>query len=93
MEASNGIYRHASKIMCLETTREVVQARKSTPFEKNSDNNKKQKNGDRRLSLENTNKKAKAPDMKVPRPPLGKFINYTNLISSREDVFLAAGQT
>ena len=36
-------YRHANKIMRLETAREAVQAGKSTPYEKNNDNDKKQK--------------------------------------------------
>ena len=44
--------------MCPETDREAVQAGKSTPLEKNNDNSEKQKNRDRRLSLEKTNKKA-----------------------------------
>ena len=79
--------------MRLETAREAVQAGKCTPSEKNNDNSKKQKNRNCRPSPEKTNKKAKAPDMKVLRPPPGKFTNYTNLVSSQEDVFLATKQT
>ena len=45
-------YMHADKIMSLETAREAIQAGKSTPTEKNNDNGKKQKNGDRRSSPE-----------------------------------------
>ena len=82
-------YKRADKIICLETAREAVQAGKPTCSEKSNDNDKKQKNRDRRPSLEKTNKKAKAPDLRVPRPPPGKFKNYTDLISSREDIFLA----
>ena len=67
--------------MCLETAREAVQAGKSTPSEKNNDNSKKQKNEDRRLSLEKTNQKAKTPDLRVLRPPPGKFTNYMDLVS------------
>ena len=75
--------------MHLETAREVAQASKSTPSEKNNDNSNKQKNGDRRPSLDKTNKKAKTPDRRVLRPPLGKFTNYTDLVASWEDIFLA----
>ena len=59
-------YRRADKIMRLEIARESVQAGKSTPSEKNNDNDKKRKNGDRRPSLEKTNRKAKAPNMRIP---------------------------
>ena len=45
-------YMHTDKIMSLETAREAIQAGKSTPAEKNNDNGKKQKNGDRRSSPE-----------------------------------------
>ena len=55
-------YRRADKIMLLETTREAIQAGKSTPPEKNNDNGKNQKNGDRRPSSEKKNKKAKTLD-------------------------------
>ena len=82
-------YKRADKIMHLEAVREAVQAGKSTPSEKNNDNGKKRKNEDRRPSSEKTNKKAKAPDMRVLRPPPGKFTNFTNLVSSWEDVFMA----
>ena len=75
--------------MHLETTREVVQAGKSTPLEKNNHNSKKQKNEDRHPSIDKTNNKAKAPDLRVPRPSSSKFTNYTNLVASHEDVFLA----
>ena len=79
--------------MCLETAREAVQVGKSTPSEKNNDNNKKWKNGDRCPSSDKTNKKAKAPDLRVLRPPHGKFTKYTDLVASRDDVFLAAEQS
>ena len=75
--------------MLLETAWEAIQAGKSTPSENSNDNGKKRKNGDRHPSLEKKNKKAKAPNLRVPRPPLGKFANYTDIISSREDVFMA----
>ena len=52
--------------MRLETAREVVQAGKSTLSEKNNDNSKKWKNGDRCPYLEKTNKKAKALDLRLP---------------------------
>ena len=51
-----------------------------------------EKNRDHRPSSEKTNKKAKAPDLRVPRPPPRKFTNYTNLVCSREDIFMAAEQ-
>ena len=82
-------YRRTNKIMRLETACETVQIGKSTPSEKNNDHSKKQKNGDRRPSLDKTNKKAKALDLKVLRLLPGKFTNYTDLIDSRKDVFLA----
>ena len=53
----------------------------------------KKKNRDHRLSPEKTNKKAKAPDQRVTQPPPGKFRNYTDLVSSRKDIFMAAEQT
>ena len=62
-------YKRANKIMRLETAHEAVQAWKSTLSEKNNDNDKKQKNGDRRPSSEKINKKAKATDQRVLRPP------------------------
>ena len=77
----------------LETAREAIQARKLAPAEKSGDNGKKQKNRDRHPSPEKTNKKSKVPDLRVPRPPPSKFTNYTDLVSSREDVFMAAEQT
>ena len=83
-------YRRANKITLLETAREAVQVGKPTSSEKSNDNGKKQKNGDRRPSPENTIKKAKAPDMRFSRPHPEKFTNYTDLISSWEDVFMAA---
>ena len=61
-------YRCVDKIMRLEIAREAIQVGKSTPSEKNNDNGKKRKNGDRHPSPEKTNKKAKAPDLRVPRP-------------------------
>ena len=51
-----------------------------------------QKNGDRHPFLEKTNKKGKAPDEKVSWPSTDKFTNYTDLVSSREDIFLVAEQ-
>ena len=59
-------YRCANKIMCLETARDTVQVGKSTLSENNNDHSKKQKNGDRPLSPNKTNKKGKAPDLRVP---------------------------
>ena len=78
--------------MHLETTREAVQAGKSTLSEKNNDNSEKRKSGDYRPSPEKTNKKVKAPDLRVSRPPPGKFTNYMGHVSSLEDIFLAAKQ-
>ena len=82
-------YRRANKIMCLETAWEAIKARKPASIEKNNDNGKKQKNGDRHPSLEKMNKKPKALDQRAPRPPSCKFTNYTDLFSSREDIFMA----
>ena len=79
--------------MRLETAREAIQARKLAAAEKSNDNGKKRKNGDRHPSLEKASKKSKAPDLRVPRPPPSKFTNYTNLVSSRENVFMAVEQT
>ena len=75
--------------MRLETVREAIQAGKSVLAENSGDNGKKQKNGDRHPSLEKANKKSKALDLRVPRPPLSKFTNYTDLVSSQEDIFMA----
>ena len=86
-------YRRANKIKHLETAQEAIQAGKPVPAEKNNDDGKKWKNGDRCPSLEKTNKKPKTPDQKVSRPPPSKFENYTDLVFSREDVFMAAEQT
>ena len=74
--------------MHLETTREAIQAGKSTSTEKNNDNGKDQKNGDHRPSPKKTNKKPKALDQRVSQPLPGKFTNYTDLDSSRKDVFM-----
>ena len=79
--------------MRLETTREAIQVGKPTPAEKNNDNGKKRKNGDHRPSPDKTNNKPKALDQRVQRPHLGKFMNYTDLVSSREDIFMVAKQT
>ena len=79
--------------MHLDTARDAMQAGKSTPLEKNNDNNKKQKNEDRHPSLDKTNKKAKAPDLRVPQPPPNKFTNYTDLVALPEDVFLVVEQS
>ena len=75
-------YRRVDKIMRLDTAKEAIQVGKSTPIEKNSDNGKKQKNGDHQPSLEKANKKSKALDLRVPRPLPSKFTNYTDLVSS-----------
>ena len=75
--------------MRLETAREAIQV---AP-EKSNDNDKKRKNGDRHPSPEKANKKSKALDLRVPRSPHSKFTNYTDLVSSREDVFMATEQT
>ena len=79
--------------MCLETVREAIQAGKSAATEKSNDNGKKRRNGDRHPSPEKASKKAKAPDLIVPRPLPSKFTNYTDLVSSREDIFMAVEQT
>ena len=81
------------KIMCLETTREAIQVKKSTPSEKSNDNGKNQKNGDRHPSSEKTNKKARAPDHRVMQPLPNKFTNYTDLVPSQEDIFMAPKHT
>ena len=81
------------KSMLLETAQEAIQAGKPAPAENNNDNGKKRKNGDRRSSLEKTNKKPKTSDQRVLRPPPSKFVNYTDLVSLWEDVFIAAEQT
>ena len=75
-------YRRADKIMRLETAREAIQEGKSVATEKSNDNDKNWKNGDRDPFLEKANKKSKAPDLRVPRPPPSKFTNYTDLVSS-----------
>ena len=86
-------YRRADKIIHLENAREAIQARKSTPSKKNNDNSKKWKNEDRRTSPDKINKEAKAPDLRVLRPPPKKITNYTDLVYSWKDVFLAAKQS
>ena len=85
-------YKCADKIMRLEIACEAIQTGKSNPSEKSNDNGKKRKSEDRRPSPEKMNKKAKALDQIVPRPPPSKFTNYTDLVSSREDIFMAAEQ-
>ena len=86
-------YRRADKIMRLETAREAIQAGNSVAAERGNDNGKKRKNRDCHPSPDKANKKSKAPDLRVPRPPSSKFTNYTDLVSLREDVFMAAEQT
>ena len=101
------LYHQADKIMCLETAWEAVNAGRSVPAEalhegvqvgksitteKNEDN-KKRKSGDLRWSPSAHKKKAKSPDQRVLRPPLSKYNNFTDLIRSREDVFLATEHT
>ena len=76
--------------MRLEPAHEAVQAGKPTPSKNSNDNGKKRKNRDRRPSPEKTNKKVKASNLRVTQPPSGKFTNYTNLVSSWEDIFMAA---
>ena len=78
--------------MTVEAPRETVQAGKSTSAE-NNEENKKHKSGDRRRSPDANNKKAKSPDQRVPRPSLSKYTNFTDLTSSRDEVFLATEQT
>ena len=78
--------------MHLETAREAIQAGKSALVEKNNDNGKKRKNGDRHPSPDKTNKKPKAPYQRVSRPPPSKCTNYTDLVSSQEDVFSLHGR-
>ena len=78
--------------MRLETTREAVQAEKSTPAgaqretsptgkfesaEKNGDN-KKRKSGDHRRFLDAHLKNVKSPDQWVTRPPPSKYNNFTD---------------
>ena len=66
-----------------------MEAGKSTPLEKNNDHHsKKQKNRDRRPSLDKTTKKVKAPDLRILRPPPSKYTNYAYLTASHEDVLL-----
>ena len=67
--------------MDLEITQEVVRAGKSTPSEKYNDNSKKWKNRDCK-SPNKTTKKQKAPDMRIPRLPPSKYMNYTDLVAS-----------
>ena len=100
-------YRRANKIMRLETAREVVHTGRSTPVEapheatptgkflsteKNGDS-KKHKSGDCRQSSNAHQKKTKSHDQRIPRPPLSKYNNFTNLTRSLEDVFLATEHT
>ena len=85
--------RRADKIMCLETARETIQARKLAPAEKSNDNGKKRKNGDYHPSPDKANKKSKALDLRVLRPPPSKFTNYIDLALSRKDVFMVVEQT
>ena len=68
--------------MRLETAREAIEAAKSAPTKKSNDNGKKQKNRDCHPFLDKANKKSKALDLRVPRPPPSKFTNYTDLVSS-----------
>ena len=75
-------YKRADKIMRLEIAREAIQAEKLIPAEKSNDNGKKRKNGDCHPSPEKSNKKSKAPDLRVSRPPPSKFTNYIDLVSS-----------
>ena len=56
--------------------------------EKNGDS-KKRKSEDRRRSPDAHQKKTKNPDQRVPRPPLSKYNNFTDLTRSRKDVLLA----
>ena len=83
-------YRRADNIMSLETAQEAIQAGKSTPTEKNNDMTKSRKMEIVVHLQKKMNKKPKAPDQRVPRPPPSKFMNYTDLVSSRKDVFMAA---
>ena len=100
-------YRRVHKIMHLETTREVVQARRSTSAgaqresaptgkfeydEKNGDN-KKRKSGDCRRFPDVHQKKAKSQDQQVTKPPSSKYNNFTDLTRSHEDVFLDTEHT
>ena len=73
-------YMRADKIMSLETARKAIQAGKSAAVEKSNDNGKKRKNGDRHPFPEKANKKSKAPDLRLPRPPHSKFTNYIDLV-------------
>ena len=83
---------HAGKSTPSETPHETTQAGKSTPTEKNREN-KKRKSRDHRISLDANNKKGKNPDQRVLRPHMSKYNNFTDLIRSRENVFLAIEHT
>ena len=86
-------YRFVKKIVCLETAQEAIQVGKPALAEKRNDDGKKRKNGDHCPSSEKMNKKPKVADQRVLRPPPSKFTNYTDLVSSRKDVFMAVEQT
>ena len=83
---------HTRRLTPVEASHEIALAGKSTSTEKNRDN-KKQKSGDRRRSLDAHQKKAKSPDQRVPRPLLSKYNNFTDLTRSHVDVFLAMEHT
>ena len=83
---------NAMRSVPAEAPREWAQVGKSATTEKNEDN-KKRKSGYHRRSPDMDKKKAKSPDQRVPRPPLSKYNNFTDLTRSREDVFLAIEHT
>ena len=58
-----------------------------------SEDSKKHKSGDRRRSLDEHKKKAKSQDQRIARPPSRKYNNFTDVIKSFEDVFLAIRHT
>ena len=83
---------HAGKFVLSKTPRKAPQAGKPAPAKK-SEESKKHKNVDRQRSPETNNKKTESPNQMVPRPPLSRYTNFTELTSSREELFLATEQT
>ena len=72
--------------MHLETAREVIHARRSTPVEMPY----KAAPTGKFVCIE---KKANIQDQRVPRPPPSKYNNFTDLTRLCEDVFLATEHT
>ena len=78
---------HAGRLTLVEAPHEITPAGKYLSAWKNEDS-KRRKSRDRRRSLDTYQKKAKSPDQRVPRPPLSKYNNFTDLMRSCDDVFL-----